>query len=892
VTVREPPWRRYLRFWKDDLRADLDDELRFHLESRVQEYVAAGMDPQAARDEAMRRFGDLERVRERCRAIDELREQEMRRADMRDALRQDLRYAARSLRRSPGFALVAALTLALGIGATTAIFSAVNGVLLRPLPYKNPERLVRVWLARPADNETRLEVSPVDVDDWEPRQKVFQAMAGYWFIPDASGVDMTGVGTPERLSAAWVMPGFFPALGVGSALGRLPRRAEMVRGGNDLVVVLSDGFWRRRFGSDPAVVGRALTLGGKPHVVLGVMPPSFSYPQEGVDVWIPESTIPDDASPRMRFNRWMQAVARMKPGVTLEQARADMAAVTRQLAEEYPETNKYTAATVEPLHHAIVGEVRPALLVLLAAVAFVLLIACANVANLLLAKASTREREFAIRTALGASRWRVVRQLLTESLLLALAGGAAGVALAAWGARALVALSAGQLPRADEVGLDGRVLAFALGVTVLTGLLFGLVPALRMSSPHLQPMLKEGGRGTVGAGGKRVRSALVVAEVALAVVLVVGAGLMTKSLGRLLSVDPGFRPERVVSVNLTIPPERYETDDKMIAYYRAVIDAVRAVPGVQSAGAVKDLPLRGTGEYIAFDIPGRPSTDADRPRAARLHVSADYFKTMGIPLKAGRMFTEQDRRGAPYVLMVNEAFQRRFWPGESAVGKALQWGTQVPIIGVVGDVRQLSLAEPAEPVMYVHTLQNMRVRMNVVARVTGGGPQGSTARIGNAIRQAIWALDRDQTITSVTTLDDVVSEAVARPRLLAVLLGLFGATGLALGAIGLYGVLAYHVSQRRQELGVRMALGAQPRDVLRLVVGEGMALTAIGIATGLAAALVLTRYMRAVLFGVAGTDPATFAGVAAVLAVVALLACLVPARRATRVDPVRALRSE
>jgi predicted permease len=617
------------------------------------------------------------------------------------------------------------------------------------------------------------------------------------------------------------------------------------------------------------------------------MPPTFSFPSERVEVFIPYSTIPDHAIPRIRPVRILDVVARLKPGATIEQARAEMAGITRRLADEYREDKNWDGATVAPLHDAIVGSVRTALLVLLGAVAFVLLMACVNVASLLLARAGSRQQEVAIRAALGAGRGRLVRQLLTESIVLALAGGMLGLVIAWFGTRFLLLLSRGQLPRTLDVAMDGRVLLFSLALSVLTGLLFGLVPALRISAPALQGALREGGRGLAGGVSQRLRNALVVSEIALAVVLVVGAGLMARSFVRLLDVNPGFRPERLLVVNFTMSTTRHEHYQQ---FYRDVIDKVRTIPGVLSVGAAKDVPIRGTGERVGFLPPGlvlRPGDDA--PSAQMLNISDGYFKTIGAPLLAGREFLPQERADTPWVAIVNQAFVKQYFPNRSAIGQALQLGNalRTEIIGVVGDIRQAAIDEPAKPTIYLDNMQNSRVRVNLVVR-TPGEPLAMTRRV----EDAIWSLDREQTITSVFTFDDVMSEAVARPRLLTVLLGLFGALGLLLGSLGIYGVLAYLVSQRQREIGVRIALGAQSRDVLRLVVGRGLVLAVAGVVIGIVGAFALTRFMQGVLYGVGATDPLTFVAVALGLLGVAILASWLPARRAARVDPAVAIRYE
>ncbi|MFI5311667.1 MAG: ADOP family duplicated permease [Gemmatimonadales bacterium] len=888
--------RRLFRFpWRTarDIRADVDDELRFHIEARTEALVATGLSLEAAHEQATREFGDVEDARRYISALDRGTEADRRRRDYAGELVQDVRYAFRKLRSAPTFTLTAIVTLALGIGANTAIFSLVNGVLLQPLPFPHPEQLVRVWSANTGAGRPQSDVSVLDVDDWRAQREKLADIGAWFYFDGMSGADLTGMGDPQRLSVAFVTPGFFPTLGVGAREGRLPREDELVRGGRDRVVVLSYGFWQRQFGARRSVFGSTITLGGEPYEVLGAMPPGFNFPDPRVEAWIPLSTIPDNAIPRMRYVRVLAAVARARPGVTLPEAAAEMNVITARLAKQYPdEDGHYGAATVLPLQDVITGAARKGLLVLLGAVAFVLLTACVNVANLLLARSTVREREIAIRLALGAGRGRVVRQLLVESVVLALAGGAAGLALARASLSTLVTLSAGQLPRSAEVRMDGTVLAFAVVVSMMTGIVFGLVPALRASSPRLQVALRAGGRGTAGGASNRLRNGLVIAEVALAAMLVVGAGLMTRSFVRLLHTDAGFRPDHLVAVMFTINNTRHQNYQ---AYYHEVIEKVRTVPGIVAAGAVRDAPLSGGGELHSFVPPGmvlRPGEQA--PMAPTMFISDGYFTAIGAQILAGREFTPEDRPGpgptqALFPLVVNQALAKRYFPGVDPVGKTLTYssGTPAVIVGVVGDIRQSAMDELAVPTMYVNNLFESRVKTTLIART-----QGEPLAMARRMRDAIWTVDRDQTITSMFTFDDAVSESVARPRLLTALLSLFGALGLALGALGIYGVLAYLVSQRQREIGVRIALGASRGGVLRMIVGRGLALTAAGIAVGLAAALGLSRFLVGVLYGVEPTDPLTFTGVAAVLIGVAALASWLPARRAARVDPAVALRGD
>jgi putative ABC transport system permease protein len=877
------PFRRLLRLAvrPPAHEQDVDEELRFHLDLRVEQLVKSGMPPEAAREEALRRFGDVARYRGTCVELSRRREQEMGRARRWEALVQDVRYGVRGLVRTPAFTLVAVLTLALGIGANTAIFGVVRGVLLRELPYPAPERLVRLWQVAP---ETPKGVfSFPDFEDWRTRSQTLEAAGAYFYAEGRSGLDLVGDGEPQRLPMAFVTDGFFQALSRPPLLGR-PLQAQDHVPGQAQVVVLSYGLWQRRFGGSPEVVGRTVTLDGRPCTVVGIMPRGFDFPSPSAEAWMPVAFFGQDDVPWLvRGSRWLMGVGRLKPGVTLEAARAELGVVARALEAEHPGSNaRFGGATVVPLHEAMVGEVKTSLLVLLGAVAFILLIACANLANLLLARGTVREQELAIRAALGASPGRLARQLLTESLLLALAGGLLGLAVAVLGSEGLVRLASGQLPRASEVRLDGAVLAFALGVSAFTGVLFGLLPALRAARPSLQPVLKGASPGQGPGSGRRLRGGLVVVEVALAVVLASGAGLAARSLAHLLATDMGFDPQGVAVVSFSIGSAY---DGKQREYYQRILEAVRAVPGVESVGAAKTLPGQSDVEMIRLAVPGKQD---ELMRVNILHISRDYFRTLRIPVKSGREFTDDDRQNSRFVVVINEAFVRRYGLEGDPVEQTLSLGgTPVTIAGVVGDTRQAGPSEPAEPMLYVHTLQNTRSGVNLMVR-----GRGDPLRVAADVQKAVWSVDSSQTITRITTLEHQMSEVVARPRLLAVLMGLFAALGLLLGAVGIYGVLAYTVSQRRREIGVRMALGATPGAVLRMVLGGGLRLVGAGVAVGLVGALALAQLMDSVLYGVRPHDPLTFASVVVGLLGVALIASWLPARRATRVPPAVTLRAE
>jgi putative ABC transport system permease protein len=807
-----------------------------------------------------------------------------------DTFLQDLRYALRTLRRSPGFALVAVLTLAVGIGLNTAIFSVVNGVLLRPLPFRDPDRLVRLHHVHPEKAPAGGAFSPQDLDDLRAASTGFESLAAYLHQPGETAVNLTGGGEPRSVQAAYVSREFFPLLGVGAARGRTLRPDENVPGA-DRVAVLSDRFWRGRFNADPALLGKTVTLEGEPFTVVGVMPSDFAFPGREAEVWLPISLIGEDDIPSERGLRWMEVVGRLRPGTTRESALGAVNAVLRRLAAEHADTNEgWSAARMETLRDAIVGPVRPALLVLLGTVVLVLLVACANLANLLLARASAREREVAVRTALGAGRGRLVRQLLTESLVLSLLGGALGVALAVAGVRALLALSAGTIPRPDEVGVDGRVAAFALLLSLVTAALFGLVPAVRAARTATAETLRDGGRGGSERRGGRTRTALVLGQTAAAMVLLVGAGLLVNSFWRLVTVDPGFRAEKVLMASLDIPTERYDTRDRKNGYRNELIRRVGEIPGVVAVGAAKTQPLRGGGEPYEFTIPGRGGPDAVMsPASGTMIVSPGYFAALGIPVVRGRVFgPRDDAAGAPRVLVVSQATARRYWPGADPVGERVMLEeTPFTVIGVVGDVRSEGLAAEPQPTVYFPFAIAPRSGTQLFIRTTGD-PQAVAA----AVRRAIHAADPLQPIAEIRTLRSAMADTVAQPRFFTILLSLFGTVAVFLAALGLYGVVAYSVARRTTEIGIRMALGARRGEVVAMVVRRSAWPTAVGIVAGAAAALVMSRWMASMLFQVRPADPATFAAAALLLALVTLLASWIPARRAASIEPTRALRGD
>jgi len=802
---------------------------------------------------------------------------------MLENLSQDIRYGVRMLLKHPGFTLIAVVALALGIGANSAIFSVVNAVVLRPLAYAEPERLVMVWEKRPRQNRERNPVSPADFFDWRNENKVFEQMAAV----DARDFNLTGMDQPERILGSVVSANFFQTLGVAPLLGRafLPEEDHL---GANRVAVLSYGLWQRRFNSDPGIVGKTLALNGESYEVVGVMPARFQFLSSQFELWTP--LVFSDAEASARGSHSLAVVARLKPSVKLEQARAEMDTIARRLEQQY-QVNAGHYTNVIPLHEAIVGNVRLALYVLLGAVGFVLLIACANVANLLLARAASRQKEIAVRTALGATRTRIVRQLLTESVLLSLVGGALGLLLAMWGVELLVALLPPEAPRASEINLDGRVLGFTFAVSLLTGLVFGLAPALASSKPDLNDALKEGGRTAAGGFKRnRIRGLFVVAEVALALVLLIGAGLLIKSFMRLREVNPGFDPQNVLTMQLSVPKAKYPDNKQIAAFFQETLQRVGNVPGVTEAGAVSSLPLSGSGATRFFAIDGGPPTPPGQgPNAGYDVASPGFFGALKIPLLNGRDFTERDNADAPPVVVINETMARRFWPGEDVIGKRLAIGGQPwrTIVGVVGDVRHSSLDAEPRPQMYFSYLQDTLPFMSLAVRTTT-----DPASMVAALRSEIHAIDKDQPVFAIKTMNEVLARSVSQRRLYMTLLGIFAGIALLLAAVGIYGVMSYSVTQRTHEIGIRMALGARSSDVLRLVVGQGMTLALVGVVAGLIAALAMTRVIASLLYGVSATDPATFAIVSVVLTTVALLACYIPARRATKVDPMIALRHE
>jgi putative ABC transport system permease protein len=796
---------------------------------------------------------------------------------------QDLRYGARMLMKKPGFTLIATLTLALGIGANAAIFSVVNAVLVRALPYHNPSRLIMLF-ATSADGQ-RDTMSIQEMREFQAQSRSLEDLTG--FI--SQSVNLTGGERPDRVRGAYVAANFFQVFNLNPVVGRTFAPGEDGLGA-EKVVVVNEKIWQERLGGDPNLKGKKLILNGEPFSVIGVVPANFKQPLDfEVEVWMGAAVFPGNTA--QRDFRLLLGVGHLKPGAGLAQAQAEMSATANRLALAYPGENTGRGAKVEYFHEFMVGGLRRMLYLLFAAVGAILLIACANLANLLLARGLSRQREIAVRAALGAGKWRLIRQLLTEASLLGMAGGGLGLLLAQWGLEALRRLPQ-NFVRGEEVKVDTSVLLFTLAVAVVTGWLFGLAPAVQLARPELHTTLKEGGRGGgEGAKWNRVRGAFVVAQVALSLLLLVCGGLLIRSFDKLLRVDPGFKPENLLTLEYRLPRNKYQQSEAQWNFHRQVVERIREVPGVKSASLVRGLPLSGNGGSAGVILPDREIPPKGKEPVVRLNTAMpNYFETMGIPLIKGRLFNERDQLNAPHVFIINQTMARRFWPDQEPVGKQVKIaddGATGMVVGVVGDAKHYWLDEEAQPQMYDAYSQSPGIFATVVVRTTV-----EPMSLAEPVRQAVWKVDGDQPMWKARTLESLIDRSMADRRFLMVLMGVFAALALALTIIGLYGVMSYAVSQRTQEIGVRMALGAGARNIHRMVLRQGMKLVLIGIAGGLAAAWSLTRLMANLLFGVTATDPLTFGSISSALPLVALLACWIPARRATKVDPIIALRTE
>jgi putative ABC transport system permease protein len=789
------------------------------------------------------------------------------------------------LLKKPGFTLVAVFTLALGIGANTAIFSVVNGVLLRSLPYRDDERIVTLWQNNLKNGVEREETSPANFLDWREQSQAFETIAA----AEPFGFTLLDYGEPETFRGWMVSAGFFDILGTAALHGRT-FAAEEYRQGNHQVIVLGYGLWQRRFGGDTAVIGQQFTINGQPHTIVGVMPPEFQFPPDR-EIWAPR--LPRERDPQIRAASYIKVVARLKPGLTLDEAQQDMNLVAARLSEQHPQTNENVGALVVGLREYLVGQIRPALLILFAAVLLVLLIACANIANLLMVRATERSREFAIRAALGAGPSRILRQMLTESLLLAFTGGLGGLLLAGWLVEAIIALSPGNLPRLNQVTLNTGVMIFAFGVSALTALVFGLLPALAFSRPDLQEALKEGSRAQT-AGGKRklFRNALVVAEVALALVLVVGAGLLVRSFIELIKVDPGFAAEKAIALEASVGRQPVA---ERSAFFDQATERVSQLAGVEAVGATSALPFHDNQILLptTVAIEGRPvGATGDEPTAYRINVTGDYFRALGVEIIEGRSFNQFDRADSPQVAIINRTMRERHWPNESAIGKKISFETAVgkvtaEIVGIVEDLRPTGYDSQPRPELYSPYSQSAIHLMTFLVRTTSE-PEGLIA----AVKEKIREVNKAQTFNSTYTLDQLVDKSIAQRRFNLLLLAGLAGLALVLAGVGLYGLLSYATAQRTHEIGVRMALGARPRDVLRMIVWDGFKLALIGAGAGVVAALLVTRLMSSLLFNVSATDGATYMAITLLLIAIALAACYIPARRATKVDPMVALRYE
>jgi predicted permease len=861
---------------------DLDRDIRDHIERETQEQIERGMSPEDARSAALRKFGNVTQVKEATREVWIM--------VWLDQLWEDIRFGLRMLRKSPGFTAVAALTLAFGIGANTYIFSIVDALVFRPIEFPDPGRHVVLWERLPASNIDRSEPTPAGFLDWKAENHVFDHIAAQaWWDANLSGVEL-----PEHLIGFLVTPGYFEALEATPLLGRafLPEEGTP---GKDHVAMLSYGLWREHFAADPSIVGKPVLLNGIQYTIAGVMGPNFNYPS-GAQVWAALSFTPQDET--NRGSHYLHCVAHLGPGVTAERAQAEMSAIAARLAQQYPQTNTGRDVHVMPLVESEAEQKRAPMLVLLAAVGMVLLIACANISNLLLQRAGSRQRETAIRAALGATRLRLIRQWLVESVLLGLLGGSLGILVAFLCLKAQLIrippeFAVGVLGW-DKIGMNTPVLLFTAAISLGTALVFGVLPSLRASRPSLSETLKENTRSA--SGGRRrglLRKALIVSEVALSLALLATAGLMLKSFARLENVAPGFNPDRLLTMLLALPDAKYNSDERRASFYERLLERVQNIPGVQSAAAANMLPLGGMDETSTIRIEGRPEPKPGREPEAHLRiVSNSYFQTMQIPLLRGRDFTDHDSAKGQPVVAVNEAFAARFWPGEDPVGKRMRFSGPVAdrpwrvVVAVVGDIRnQLDRPAPAE--MYFPLRQQSESTMALVVRTL---PDPRT--LAESIRAQVAAVDRDQPVFRILTMDEVRSVSVIPQRTSATLMAGFAGLALLLAGMGLFGVIAYAVSERAHEIGIRMALGARPREVFRLIVGQGMILALIGLLLGLPLALGMGQAVAGLLYGVAPNDLATFAGVAAILAAVAFAACYIPARRAMRVDPMVSLRYE
>ena len=876
--------------------AEIVEELSQHLEDEYERALSCGTSEEEARQQVLEQlnadllYRDLQHV-ERPRSENPIELGTEGRINVFADLQQDLRYGLRALAKNPAFTSIAIVALALGIGANSAIFSVVNAVLLRPLPFKNPEQLVMLW-----ENATHLGFPkntppPANFLDWQKQASAFTGMAA---MVERS-FNLTGVGEPERLDGRRVSADLFELLGVPAVLGRTFVPDDDRPGTH--VVLLSYSLWQRRFGSDPSVIGSALTLNGESYTVIGIMPRFVQLPgfaNRNDQLWVPIAFPPEEAA--QRGNHFLEVIARLKPGITLKQAQAEMDTIAARLAQQYPDYNTRIGAVVVPLQEEVVGDIKPALLILLGAVGFVLLIACANVANLLLARAAVRQKEIALRLALGASRSRVTRQFLTESVLLAVFGAGLGLLLAVGGIRMLKTFIPATIAQVQTINIDARVLIFTAFVAIVTGIGFGLAPALQSSHLNLNDTLKEGGRDAGGGSkGNRLRGLLVIGEVAVSFVLLIGAGLLINSFFHLRNLQPGFRADHLLTMKVDLSEVKYPDRDRRAVFFDEVIRRVRALPGVQSAAVAGNLPLTYNGDSMNISVEGVPDPPPDqRSDVIFRAIGPGYIGTMGIPIIRGRDFTDQDKADSKDVVVISEKTAQHFWPGQDPIGRRLKPGSSTSntpwreVIGIVKDVRQNDFIAAPKMQMYFTYRQLKDLAPNALVVRTSIEPLSLAA----SVRDTIWSVDKDQTVADIDTMDHIVAQAVARQRFSMLLLGLFATLALLLASVGIYGVMSYSVAQRIPEIGIRMALGARRADVLQMTIKQGLKLVAAGMMVGLAAAFLLTRVLQTLLFGISATDPVTFFGISLVLLAVAIFASYLPALRATKVDPIIALRAQ
>lgn len=867
-------------FRREALDREMAEELESHLEMHIADNLRAGMNPEEARRHALIKLGGLTQT-----------EQEYRRRrglPVLEDLWQDLRYGARGLLRQPAFTIVAILTLSLGIGANTALFSVINAVLLRPLPYKDPDRLVIMWEKAAAQDTS---VSYPNFQDWRDQNQSFEEITAY----RPENFNLTGTGEPERLAGRMASASFFRTLGAKLFKGSdFP--AEEDRIGGRRIVILGHSFWQRRFGADEGVIGREFTLNNQSYEVIGIAASDFRF-GSNADVYVLLGQDEGGCARSRGCHPGIRVVGRFKPGLSIEQARADMDAIMARLGEQYPRTNADRRTHIASLYDNTVQDVRPALFILLGAVGFVLLLACANVANLLLARSAVRQKEIAIRTALGASRWRVVRQLLTESIVLGISGGIVGLVLAFWWTGALKSLVPGNIPRLDEAAIDMRVLGFSFLISILTGVVFGLIPALPASKPDVNEALKEGERGSTGSR-HRLRSMLVVSEIAIALVLLIGAGLMVKSLWRLQSVQTGFESRNLLTMQLSYTA-RADEAQRVRGFFTELEERIEATPGVDSVAFSSGLPFVGASENSVWLNGRRPENPSDVMMAVEYLVTPDYFRTLAIELKKGRLINEHDREGKPLVAVIDESFAETYFPGQEPIGQYLENGNgmkDIEVVGVVAHVKHYGLdgEVPVDPQYYLALSQVPDELLPMIASDISVSVRtnGQPAMLVPSIRQQVLATNKNQSVFNARSMDQVIAESINARRFAMLLLTIFAVVSLVLASVGIYGVISYSVTQRTHEMGLRMALGAQGRDVLKMVVGQGMLLVLIGVMCGLVGAFGMTRVMSSLLFNVSTTDPATFGGIAALFVAVSIVACYIPARRAMKVDPLIALRYE